>query len=686
MEPTEVATDPFSEFGGKPVTDNSDPFAEFGGRAIPEAAYEAPQYANGLSPENAMLGESAVDVADRFKLAFGNKEGNVDFLKKKFGDANVVDRGDGELVVKGKDNLWRAVDANTGDSPDPWNVTNRLKEAASEVAEAIPTAARIASGFAKIGGTAAAPATLGTSAVAAAAGLATDAALTSFGRAMGTYKGDWQDQLKDATFEGALNAAGVLFDAGVKPTLGYLGKTKMFTKLKDALTSDDAGTLGEVIKWANGRVSQSSIEQVAKNGDRLDEMIRMKKNLDHTAFQDVLKKESADIATEAAQVLTKRMQAVNSKIYGDVASEVVEGSLKLSNKDLIDPVFTNYANQGLLKIAGKTPKETADLLASQGGKLLDDQAWEIVSLKDLKSLANINPEMDEVLKRAAASPDVYKEIRKPLQEMLSYRTQASPTSSRAQVEQIIKLRQSIKGMTYDAKSSATSGAVQQFFSAAHKNFDSTLKAIVPEGVANKLAAADEKYKSYSNALDMLKKLADTKGTGEVDTYINGIFSKGGGGVRRRSVMDDAIAILHENKDIGAGALEKFKDDIMLRKAAADFTAPMARILSPGAVMSMSAGGIGAAAGTVAGGAEAGAGLGLGATAIGMGLSSPRFGYELLRTQLKANRMISLGASQLATKAEKAAFLKDNFGKLATAGVRMAADREATKEELLSGPK
>lgn len=267
---------------------------------VPTVDMDAPEYARGDKADSPLAGESAVGIADRFALSLGNKQGNLEYLKNKFGEANVVMNDKDVVTVKGKDGLWRAVDPDTLDAPDSWSLTEkytkRAKEFAGEVAENIPTAIRTAAGFIKTtgAGTAAvtgAP-TLGAGAVAGgtmfAAGAASDLALTSMGRALGTYKGNWQDQAKDAVFEGALNTLGYAIEAAAKPTVKYVAQTGMFKKLQQGLstlTDENSRILGGLLKWStSGKVSEDALEQVAKNGEKLDEIVRTKGGLDYLSL------------------------------------------------------------------------------------------------------------------------------------------------------------------------------------------------------------------------------------------------------------------------------------------------------------------------------------------------------------------------------------------------------------------
>lgn len=658
----------------------------------PEVDLDAPEYARGDSADSPLAGESAVGVADRFALAVGNKEGNLDYLKKKFGEANVVMNDKDVVTVKGQDGKWRAIDPDTLDAPDSWSLTEkyskRAKELAGEIAENIPTAIKTASGYAKLAGltTAAATAapTFGAGAAAGGtvfgAGAAADLALTSMGRALGTYKGDWQTQAKDAMFEGALNVLGFGIEKAAKPTLGYVAQTGMFRKLKDGLstlTDDNSRTLGGLLKWStSGKVSEESIEQVAKNGEKLDSLVRARKGLDYSVFNDGLKIETAGYAKDASKIVKNGMGSITRKLYDGIADDVVEGSFKATNADLIDPIMSGYAREGLLKIAGKNAQETAELLAKQNGKLAPGQSWEFVSQKELKSLANTSSEISDAVKRAASDKEVYAQMRGPLEKMFNYRNFAPAKGSKAQVKSLVQLRKDIGEITLDAKDSATANIVDRFFSQANTNIDGILKSTLPESSAKKLAEADEVYASIKQTQKLMLDLADSRNMDKADQLVNAIFSRGGGGTRKRVAIDEAIKVLEASgENASVKSLQEIKEKILLRKAASEFTAPMARVIGPFQAAAI-AGGVGAATqGDITSTGTAGA--------AALALSSPKAGYHLLRTQLKGNQLIRAGIQAAKTPSERALMANQAMQSLLTVGVRTQAQEETTRESLMS---
>lgn len=648
----------------------------------PDVDPEAPVYARGNSASSPIMGESGVSVEDRFRMGFGNEVGNLNYLKQKYGEANVVKNNLGILTVKGPDNKWRAVDANTGEAPDPWDLTSRLKEATSEVAENVGTAARVASGLVKIGGVAAAPVSFGASAgVGFAVGAATDVALTSFGRALGTYSGNWEDQAKDAVFEGALNVLGVSFEAATKPTLGYLAKTRYFSKLKEGLATlvdDNPRMLGGLFKWSTGgKISQEAIEQIAKSGDELDMIVKAKGNTGYQEFTDMLRRESSTEALKAAKILSNVQSTLGERLYNGIADDVVEGSFKASNADLIDPFLSNYAKDGLVTIMGKTTQETLELLEKQGGKLIQGQEWKLADKNSLLKFAQENEILAEGIRKAASGGEAYKELTNPLRAMINYRAFKAPTSSKESVLQLNKLRQDLKLVTGDARNSATSTAVQNFFAGAHKSLTEVLEKTLPESSVKRLREADAIYAQFKNTNSALLELGKKQGDASADTFVNAIFGKAMAGGRRRSAIQDAIDTARTYGINGAAeALEKSNQYILNRKAAAEFTAPIQRIMSAPQMI---------AAGTGAGiGSQEGLLPGVAATAGVVALTSPRVGYGLLKSQLKANALTRAGLQLAKDKASRSAVANQALRQLAPTYLRLQADKETTREALLNG--
>lgn len=669
----------------------SDPYA---GKAIDP---EAPEYANGASPDTPAAAESGVDISDRFALGFGNSEGNLDYLRKKFGAANVVVNKDKETVIKGKDNVWRPVDPNTGEAPDSWSWTQKLqaraKEAVSEIAENIPTAARIASGYAKVGGTvggaAGAAPTAGASLLAGGvlfgAGAATDIALTSFGRSFGTYKGDEMDQFKDAMFEGALNTLGVVFEAGKKPTLNYLAETGMFNRMKQALgtmTDDTSRLLAPILKFTSGgKITQEAVENVAQYGDELQKIVRRKGNMDYDVFRASMKEESVDFAIEASKDLSTKGKAVIKRAYDNVVADIAEGSFQATHKDVIDPILSKYANDGYVRIAGKTAAETRELLAKQQFKLLPNQSWEMLSQNDLLRLAQNEAELPLALKRAATDSKVYQEIITPFETLLKRRTFAVPTSSKAKAKSIVDLRQELSQLTWDAKSPGTSSVTNAFFSEANKNIDAVLNSSLPKDALKRLTDADAMHKEFVNANDILLQLKDPANQGKADQFLNALFSKGAGGDNKRGALREAAKFLDNYGDKeGADKILEAARQISLRKSAVDFTIPMARIVGP--YQSLAAGGALLGASGLAGGSDTVQGTSIAGLGV-LALSSPKVGYGLLRTQLKANQAARAIVAGTKTAAERAAVMQPLLTNIVPTGLRVMADQETTRESLMS---
>lgn len=648
----------------------------FLGKTPGEADPEMPDFLSGASVDTPVAGESAVDVADRFKLALGDKAGKEKYLKAKFGADNVQPNSMGMLSIKGKDNKWRLVDPDTLDAPDSWSLTERLaktgKETVSEVVEMLPEAVRMASGLGKVAGIG----TLGTTAV---AGAAADIALTSMGRAFGTYSGDKWDQIKSATFEGTLNALGWGFEKGAKPTASFIAKTDMFKKLSSGmskLADDELRMLGPLLNWTTGgRVTEASIDAVKTNGKQVDDLIKTYSQVDHTAFADTMKEQSVKIANQAADALEAGQREIAGKLYGSVADDVVEGSFKASNADFIDPVMNTFAKDGVVKIAGMSPQESIEMLAKQNGKLVEGQKWQIANREELKTLAQLDPSLPPAILQAAADPKAYAELVNPLQTMQNYRSFAAPTGSKEQVKKLIDLRKSLSKITYDAKSNANASAISNYFVAADAAIDGVTKSVLPESAIKKLAQADSVYQEMIQTTGVLRKLSKASDQAQANQFINALFSRGGGGTERRNAFGSAIKQLTDNGATGAASqLAKFRDDIIARKAAVDFTTPIYRQISP---MQQTA--IGAAVLDAADGESNGVGVAaLGAFAA----ASPKIAYKAIKTQLGANALIRTALRSAKTPVEQAAARSGAIKTLLTSGLRVAEEATNTKEQLL----
>lgn len=178
------------------------------------------------SPETALQNQTPVGALDRLKLAFGNKKGGVEYLKKNYDGATVSENG--QLLVK-KGGLWTAVDPDGISDADGWSFNEIVGDVADLAGDAVLAAGQL------IGAAAAGGATGG---VAAAGGAVAGAAAASnvnaaMGRILGTYDATPAEYISGVAMDTLLAAAGEGVALGAKNAVLPAVKS-MWTKVAGA--------------------------------------------------------------------------------------------------------------------------------------------------------------------------------------------------------------------------------------------------------------------------------------------------------------------------------------------------------------------------------------------------------------------------------------------------------------------
>ncbi len=344
------------------------------------------------------MNKNALSATDKMNMAFGTKQGNIDYLKEKFPDAKEMTGPDGkptgELAYK-QGNTWFRVDPNTGDTSDPWKKTKEYVDQATafkNIAAKTPTAL----GALAAGVSAFATEGMSLPASAAIAGATSAVVKTSLGRMIGTYEATPVEQAWDIGLETMLNAAGGKILAGVKPTASFMADK--LGLLKDAFEDTVEPMLPAFVKGAGSAVSdagaalintpnaifkkvfsgfsvgENNFDTMVENTPAVKATMNRLQGMsggDVQAYHDQAIRDQVgtigDIASGARDTLTQ--------IYGNMRNKILAKVPASFSANLEDPVYNAYQSAiqkgiGALQVGGKelTGKEAMDYIGQNGMK------------------------------------------------------------------------------------------------------------------------------------------------------------------------------------------------------------------------------------------------------------------------------------------------------------------------------
>lgn len=169
-----------------------------------------------INDPRSALPTSPADWMERAALSFGDKKGNMAYLKSRYEDVNLS--ADGDFTVK-KNGVWHQVDPeNLGDGQG-WDIAGDMADFAKDaLIEAGEFAGTVAGGSlgALAGGLGAGPGAL--AGRVAGAALASSASV-AIGRFLNTYGGDGEDIAKDIAWDSTLALGGELIPIGMREAI-----------------------------------------------------------------------------------------------------------------------------------------------------------------------------------------------------------------------------------------------------------------------------------------------------------------------------------------------------------------------------------------------------------------------------------------------------------------------------------
>ncbi len=385
---------------------------------------DIPDAFGGSSPLTAM-NKSPLSALDRFKLSLGNEAGNLDYLKKRFGEVAPIPGKDGkpskEIAVR-ENGKWHRIDPINGEISDPWE---RAKEYASDAADLGPIGLAIGLPAAAVAAGASAPA-LATVGGAAAIGAGTAALRTSLGRIVGTYDATPAEQAWDIGFESLLNAAGTKVLAGVKPTAGWVAKRlgPLAEKFKDVVgdatpnaVKNGAEALANspkaIFKNIMGGYSvgidnfDTAVQHYPKVRALMESVEGMVGKGQPGLYHDRITEQQIGHVQEIAQ----NSRSMLSTIYGSMKNKIldkVDDNFSANLDDALHSTFTDALSKGFGKI--QTPKgdlvgsEAAEYIAKNGIK---GAKFSLLSQKEMANAVKAGAELGDDLGILASDPKAY---------------------------------------------------------------------------------------------------------------------------------------------------------------------------------------------------------------------------------------------------------------------------------------
>lgn len=353
------------------------------------------------------IDRSPVSIIDRLKLSFGNPQGQMAFLKSKYGDKSVLD-DNGNLKVK-EHGVWYNLDPKGLGSGDGWDIAHGLRELAGDAADlggdvlvgaGQAIGATLGAGGAAAEGAAAGGATgtvllpgVGTGLGAAAgaiasaipggiAGSAAGAATAStakavLGRYLGTYQATPAEMAKDVALDGILGAAGETIAIGAKHTILPAAKAA-FTKISETAEPAVKNMIASVAKSFGA--SEVGAYRLANSAPEVMQAVdsgiaAAGKSPTNDVIQQSLAKQEVNslkpLIEGAQQRLSKAYQSDQAAVIASVpdnhpidlskASKAsVDGLMSLG---VLDP---HPAADGTVRFVAKSPKEIAESLGIGG--------------------------------------------------------------------------------------------------------------------------------------------------------------------------------------------------------------------------------------------------------------------------------------------------------------------------------
>lgn len=566
----------------------------------PEVLKQVPlqAFAVAINDPDTPMGNSPLNILDRTKLSLGNVKGSIDYLKGKYSDVTLNQKG--QLVVK--DGMaWRPVDVDGLGTGDAFDLA---KEFASDIADW--TGEALVAGATIAGDIAGAP--LGPAGMVAggAGGAAVGSAIkTSLGRLVGTYDASVEEQFADIGLDTVFTALGY----GVGSVAGQLG-SKFFSKV----TPRPDGTIAAKAIQGMKNIPRESKDALAKllsftTTKPLEASRYMVNNIDDVSMAiskiSKMNGEIGDIANKA------RMQNVDA--FKDIAGKSLDNfskSFEAAENALIRDVKADGFNlqignvKDIILKGGKIGDDNVDGFLNDAfiGKFLkqeSDGSVRVLTNKELQEVTNFG---EGPLVELVKNP-----LRKVMKSLNSINNQGN-FSGKLGLKQALELRRSLDSLRFDvAKNPEVAKLINPYTSRIRQ---SIVDAFGDAGLQGRYQEMNKIWLETDFARTALGKIR--KGDGkQVESFLSNVFAPAGENTEVKAAID---LMKKYNKNPMSN---KLIDNVMATETAIKFyeIAPTMKNLASGpGVLIMGAIGTG-----VAGEFETSLGLG----AAGVALISPR---------------------------------------------------------------
>lgn len=427
------------------------------------------------------IGDSPVDISDRFKMSLGNTRGSISYLREKFEDVKYIpNKG---LVVK-NNGVWQPVD-NQHLGSNPWETA---KEIAADIAEGLPTVVSI--GAQTAGSIAGAAGGLGVAvAGGAAAGGAAEAGRILMGKFVGTYEDTPEGMAKDIGLEALMALGAGAFGAGVVPTAGKI--VKGLGSLGGKLVGDLPKTLWQGLA---AKATQNSMERAA---------VWMDKELSNEVVQ-VLERASVGrpIGT-AGEVIAQDIEKA-----GRLWLESAEPALHREYGKQMSVLVDKAKNMPALEL-GEMPKASLAKLEQDGliYRTGPDDAPVFKIMDAARSVAN----QKLGLPYQIVSPEVQPTLKSMVNTLNEFSKMGKVSGGRA-AEEMLKLNRALNAQARKLhKSPATAEAASYADTIADASRQVMMSKFEQAGLAADYVNTVGIYQTYADAVKMANKLAASEG-------------------------------------------------------------------------------------------------------------------------------------------------------------------------------
>jgi len=491
------------------------------------------KWASGLTPE-AAINQSPVDLIDRAKLAVGNTEGKINYLKSKFEDVKPTKSG--MLAVKNK-GLWYNVDPeNLGDG----DALSKAKEAFADFAadiwpEAAATAASVGTAIAT--GGASIPAQLAT---AGATGAFAGSSKVVLGKLLGTYQASPEDIAKDIALETVINMGGQavgMFGGYALPKVGAaLAKAGSKLKSTPQAVKDTFVYTQSLLTGRPASQISTWINEAEAVGKKLIEV-----EPKYNPVPKIARERLNDQALKLMPKIARGIEVAQQKFYGDKLDEIVTA---VSNEGgIFDPQISNGIRNGLVKLnAFGTWDETTRTLTP----------------KPYKQLIS---ELSESGEFGALDEGGYKLVTKTI-DMLNNYTSLAPKTGREGALQLKQFNSEFKKFIFSQKRAAylenTAGA-DSLLDAIEETVGNSINFSIANNPRNasfmpKLTELDNAYRVILNKTkpvirDMQKARGDFMDETNFSTSFETLFKEsnlmGSKKIANQNNFEDAITLLSD---------------------------------------------------------------------------------------------------------------------------------------------